>query len=88
VAQLNGTAAAIGPGLSLAQMPALARYIFERRVRGMARSLIRPDEYEALTSEGVSVPALRLFFGVGVCLKLLHMHACAWIKGLRRRRRV
>jgi hypothetical protein len=51
VAQLNGTAAAIGPGLSLAQMPALARYIFEKRVRGMARSLIRPDEYEgALTS--------------------------------------
>jgi hypothetical protein len=42
----------IGAGLSAADMPALARFIFDhRRMPGGARVLIRPDEYrEALES--------------------------------------
>jgi hypothetical protein len=45
---LSLAAAVIGPGLQLAHMPGLARFIFERRrMPGGARVLIQRDEYQA-----------------------------------------
>jgi hypothetical protein len=55
--------AVIGPGLQLAHMPALARFIFERRrMPGGARVLIRSDEYEAALGSWRAYRHPRLMF--------------------------